>query len=56
MLLHTGQELRWLHVDALSHATVEFVRVEVLNETGVSIKQIEGPEIRVALCWILDNA
>ena len=43
------------HVDALSHAPVDFVHIDVLNEAEMSIMQVEDPDIGVALRWIQDN-
>ncbi len=44
------------HVDALSREPVDFVRVEVLNETEIALMQMEDPEISVAVQCIRDDA
>ena len=37
-----------VHANALSRALFNFVRIEVLHEPGISILQVEDPDIGVA--------
>ena len=44
-----------VHANALSRAPINFVRIEVLHEAGISILQVEDPDVGVALRWLQGN-